>query len=211
MVTFSALELVVATERTKRILQLARETGALLTGEFTLASGKTSSHYFDGKRLTLDREGADLIACEVLDRLAGTDADAVGGLAMGAVPIVSAIAVVGNRTGSPIRSFYVRDTPKEHGTKRQIEGQFVEGSKVAIVDDVITTGGSVRRAIEAVEAAKCEVVRIVVVVDRHEGGSDELRKRYDVTAIVDLWPSGEAVVGESSGTAEEAGEGVLPQ
>jgi len=191
MTTSSFLELGVMTERTKRILELAYETGALLYGEFTLASGKKSDHYFEGKRLTLHPEGAYLIGKEVLDRLAETDVDAIGGLVMGAFPIITATALVSYQEGRPIPSFIVREQPKEHVTQRKIEGHLKAGSKVAIVDDVITTGGSVDRAIEAVEALNCRVVKVIVIVDRHEGGSDKLRKKgYDFASIIDLWPSG---------------------
>ncbi len=212
MVVSSFLELGVATERTKRILELAHETGALLYGDFTLASGKKSDHYFEGKRLTLHPEGAYQLGREVLDRLAEIDVDAIGGLAMGAFPMITAVALVGHLEGRPISSFIVREAPKAHGTKRQIEGHFKEGSRVAIVDDVITTGGSVRKAIQAVEAANCKVVKVIVIVDRHEGGSDELKNEgYDFTAIIDLWPSGEASIDESSATAGEVREGILPR
>jgi len=212
MVVSSFLELGVATERTKRILELAHETGALLYGEFTLASGKKSNHYFEGKRLTLHPEGAYQVGRELLDELAEIGVDAIGGLAMGAFPMITAVALVSHLEGKPIPSFIVREVPKEHGTKRQIEGHLKEGSKVAIVDDVITTGGSVSKAIEAVEAANCKVVKVIVLVDRHEGGSDQLKNEgYDFTAIIDLWPSGEASISESSAVTGEVREGILPQ
>lgn len=192
------------TERTKRILELAHETGALLHGEFTLTSGKKSNHYFEGKKLTLHPEGSYLLGKEVLERLADLEVDAIGGLVMGAFPMITAVALVSHLEGRPLPSFIVREAPKEHGTRRQIEGHFKEGSRVAIVDDVITTGGSVRKAIEAVEAAKCKVVKVIVIVDRHEGGSDELKnKGYDFSAIIDLWPSGEVGIGESSAPGGE--------
>ena len=210
MVVSSCLELGVVTQRTKRILELAHETGALLYGDFTLASGKKSGHYFEGKRLTLHPEGAYQLGREVLDRLAEIDVDAIGGLAMGAFPMITAVALVSHLEGRPISSFIVREASKAHGTKRQIEGHFKEGSRVAIVDDVITTGGSVRKAIEAVEAANCKVVKVIVIVDRHEGGSDKLKKEgYDFTAIFDLWTSVEVGIGESSAVEGEAKAGLL--
>lgn len=187
------------TETAKRILELAREVGALLYGDFTLVSGKKSTYYFDGKRLTFSPEGAYQVGKAVFDELAGLDVDAIGGVPIGGYPIVTAVALVSHLEGKPIPSFAVRDMPKEHGTRRQFEGHFTEGWRVAIVDDVITTGGSLRKTIEAVEAAKGKVVKVVVIVDRHEGGSDQLKKDgYDFTAIIDLWPSGEATVGGSS-------------
>ena len=96
------------TETAKRILELARETGALLYGEFTLTSGKKSTHYFEGKRLTLHPEGAYLIGKEIFGRLSGIDVDAVGGLVMGAFPIITAVALVSYQEGKPIPSFIVR-------------------------------------------------------------------------------------------------------
>ncbi|MFC2056207.1 orotate phosphoribosyltransferase [Chloroflexota bacterium] len=189
-------------EMAKRILELAREVGALLYGEFTLASGKKSTYYFDGKRLTFSPEGAYQAGKAVFDELAGLDVDAIGGVPIGGYPIVTAVSLVSHQEGKPIPSFIVRDVAKEHGTRRQFEGHFTEGSRVAIVDDVITTGGSVRRVIEAVEAAKGKVVKVIVIVDRHEGGSDQLKEAgYDFSAIIDLWSSGEATVGGSSVTA----------
>lgn len=205
------LELGLNTESARRIREIASEVGALLQGEFTLTSGKKSNYYFDGKRITLSPEGAYWVGKAVFDELTRIGVDAIGGLAIGAYPIVTAVALVSHLQGKPIPSFIVREVPKEHGTKRQIEGHLKEGSRVAIVDDVITTGGSVSKAIEAVEAVNCKVVKVIVLVDRHEGGSDKLKKEgYDFTAILHLWPSGEVTVGESSAVTGTAKTGVLP-
>ena len=190
MPTHSSLELGVNTENARRILELAREVGALQEGEFTLTSGKKSNYYFEGKRLTLTPEGAYLVGKVVFDELADVGVDAIGGVAIGGYPMVAAVAVVSHLEGKPIPSFIVREETKEHGTRRRIEGHLKEGSRVAIVDDVITTGGSVSRAIEAAEAAKCKVVKVIVVVDRHEGGSDKLKQQgYDFTGIINLRPA----------------------
>jgi len=211
MVVSYFLELEVVTERTKRILELVHETRALLYGEFTLSSGKKSDHYYDGKQLTLHPEGAYLIGEEILHRLAGIDVDAIGGLVIGAIPIVTAVTLVSHKEGKPIPSFIVREEPKEHGTRKKIEGQFRKGSKVAIIDDVITRGGSVKKAIDAVEAEGCEVVKVIVIVDRKEGGSERLRKEgYNFEAIIDLPPSGKASVSESSAATGEIKTGLLP-
>ncbi|MFC1993278.1 orotate phosphoribosyltransferase [Chloroflexota bacterium] len=187
-----------STENAERIKQIASEVGALMRGEFTLASGKKSKYYFDGKKLTLSPEGAYWIGKVIFDELTKVDIDAVGGVATGAYPIVAAVALTSYMEGKPIPSFIVREVAKEHGTKRQIEGHLKEGSRVAILEDVITTGGSVNKVIEAVEALNCKVVKVIVLVDRHEGGSDKLREDgYDFTAILHLWPSAEMTVGES--------------
>lgn len=211
MITSSFLELGVRTEFTERILELAQETGALLFGEFTLASGKKSGHYFDGKMLTLHPEGAYLIGEAMFNELRDTDVDAVGGLAMAAIPIVTAIAMNSHQKGKPIPAFFVREEVKPHGTRKKIEGPLNPGSRVAIVDDVITTAGSVKKAIEAVEAVGCKVVKVIVIVDRHEGGSDRLKEEgYDFTALIHLGPTGEATISESSATEAETGSRILP-
>lgn len=208
----STLELRVNTRDAERILEIARETGALLEGDFTLASGRKSNHYFEGKRLTLSAEGAYQVGKVIFDELADTDVDAVGGLAIGADPIATAVALVSHLKGKPIPSFIVREVPKQHGTRKKIEGHIKEGFRVVIVDDVITTGGSVSKAIEAVEEAGCKVAKVIVLVDRHEGGSEKLEEAgYDFTSIIDLLPSGEVTVGRSSAVRGESREGVLPR
>ena len=186
-------------EGAKRILGIAYGVGALLQGEFTLVSGKKSKFYFDGKKLTLSPEGAYWVGKVIFDELAEIGVDAVGGVAVGGYPIVTSVAVISHLEGKPIPSFMVREVAKEHGTMKQIEGHLKPGSRVAIVDDVITTGGSISKAIEVAEAANARVVKVIVITDRHEGGSDKLRKEgYDFSSILHLWPSGEITVGESS-------------
>lgn len=186
------LELGLDNESARRLLEVAHRVGAFLRGEFTLTSGRKSDHYFDGKKITLSPEGAYWVGKAVFDELAGIEVDSVGGLAIGADPIASAVALVSHLEGKPVPSFIVRDVAKGHGTKRRIEGHLREGSRVAIVEDVITTGGSVIKAIEAVEDARCQVVKVIVLVDRHEGGSDRLKQAgYGFTSILHLWPSSE--------------------
>jgi len=185
----STLKLGVDTENTRRILEIAREVGALLHGDFTLVSGKKSDYYFEGKRLTLTPEGSYLIGKAIFDELADAGMAAVGGVATGGYPIATAVALVSHLEGKPITSFIVKEETKGHGTQRKVEGYLPEGARVAIVDDVITTGGSVLRAIEAVEAAGGKVARVILLVDRHQGGSDTLKQKgYDFTTFIDLWP-----------------------
>ena len=185
------LELGLNTESAERIRTIAGEVGAFLQGEFILASGKKSSYYFDGKKLTLSPDGAYWVGKAMFDEIAEIGVDAVGGVATGAYPIATAVALVSHLEGKPLPAFMVREVVKAHGTKRQIEGHLKEGSRIAIVEDVITTGGSVGKVIEAVEAAHCEVAKVIAIVDRHEGGSDKLKEQgYDFAAILHLRPSG---------------------
>lgn len=146
---------------------------ALRTGTFTLASGRTSHYYVDGRTVTLSAEGAATIGRRVLDLLADhPDVEAVGGLTMGADPIVGAtLAVAGAGARPALRGFLVRKEAKGHGTGRLVEGPLSPGMVVAIVDDVATTGGSSLTAVDAVEAIGCEVRLVIAVLDRLEGAA----------------------------------------
>jgi len=175
----------------KRLLEVFKEK-AVLKGDFTLSSGLKSSCYFDGRMVTLWPEGAYLIGKKIYDIVRAAKADAVGGMTLGADPMVTAVAVVSYLEGKPMPVFIVRKEPKKHGTQRLIEGHLPRGAKVAIVDDVITTGASVLRAIEAAEAEGCKVVKVVVLLDRHQGGSEEIRRKgYDFTTILSAGEEGE--------------------
>lgn len=191
------------TQPTHRLLALALERGALKYGDFTLSSGKKSSYYFDGRRLSLDPEGAHLIAQALLPLLRRAGVQAVGGLTLGADPIVAAVALASfpDKSGRPIPGFIVRKEAKGHGTRQGVEGYLLQPQdRVAIVDDVCTTGGSLFQAIEAAEAAGCTVVKVVALLDRMEGGSDELRRRgYDFQALLTASPQGEIRVAADGG------------
>ncbi|MFO8010402.1 MAG: orotate phosphoribosyltransferase [Dehalococcoidia bacterium] len=154
-------------------------------GYFTLSSGKESLYYFDGRLTSLWPEGAYLIGKSILRVVREARLQAVGGPTIGADPIVSAVALMSYLEGSPIPGFIVRKEPKKHGGQRHIEGILPEKANVAIVDDVVTTGGSLLRVIEVVEAAGCHVGQVIVVVDRQEGGSDEIKNRgYELTSLL---------------------------
>jgi len=155
-------------------------------GEFTLASGKKSNYYLDCRLTTLDPEGALLTGhciLELLDEM-GVKPDAIGGLSMGADPLVTAAGVVSAIEKRPLPGFLVRKEAKEHGRQRQIEGmENLREKKVVIVDDVCTTGGSTQEAIDAAEREGCEVIAVISLVDREEGGSDILRAKYNYRSI----------------------------
>ena len=146
-------------------------------GHFTLASGRQSTLYIDARLTTMSPEGLALIGPLALQQLrkVGWDVDAVGGLTLGADPISYAIAYASSTTTKPLRAFTVRKEAKSHGTGRLIEGPFREGDRVAVIEDVITTGGSALRAVEAIRAAGGFVIGILSLVDREEGGREALQ------------------------------------
>ena len=143
---------------------------------FTLASGKTSNFYFNCKPTALDPEGMNLIGNIIFDMLEDSEITATGGLTLGADPIANALSVISYQRGKPIKSFIVRKDVKEHGTKGRIEGDVKKGEKVAILDDVITTGGSTIIAIERAREAGLEVDRVIALIDREEGGRENIEK-----------------------------------
>lgn len=141
-------------------------------GQFTLASGKQSKYYIDARLTTMSPEGLSLIGPLALSTLrqSGWEIDAVGGLTLGADPISYAISYASADSLRPLRAFTVRKEAKSHGTGKTIEGPFKEGDRVAVIEDVITTGGSALRAIEAVRATNGIVAGVLALVDREEGG-----------------------------------------
>ncbi|MBV9996896.1 MAG: orotate phosphoribosyltransferase [Caulobacteraceae bacterium] len=147
-------------------------------GRFTLSSGRESDLYFNLKPTMMDARGARLCAEAFLARVLEEKVDYVGGLEMGAVPVISALAAVSDVKGVPVRTFFVRKEAKGHGTREVIEGlgpgESLTGKRVLIVDDVATTGGSVVKAVEAARAAGAVVEAALVIVDRQEGASEAL-------------------------------------
>jgi orotate phosphoribosyltransferase len=141
-------------------------------GQFTLASGKQSKYYVDTRLTTMSPEGLSVIGPLALSilRESGWVIDAVGGLTLGADPISYAISYASASSDRPLRAFTVRKEAKSHGTAKTIEGPFKEGDRVAVIEDVITTGGSALRAIEAVRTANGTVAGVLALVDRQEGG-----------------------------------------
>jgi orotate phosphoribosyltransferase len=164
-------------DRDRLIELLRRDT--LKRGTFTLASGRTSHYYVDGRKVTLSAAGAALIGAGVMERLAEhPDVQAVGGLTMGADPIVGAtLALAGLAGRADIRGFLVRKEAKTHGTGSRVEGPLAPGTTVAILDDVATTGGSSLQAVDAVEAMGCRVAVVIVVLDRLEGAAAAFESR----------------------------------
>ena len=146
------------------------------TGKITLSSGKETDFYFDGRTISLTPEGSYLIARVALAELAELEIDAVGGPTSGADPMVSSIGVVAFQQECDLGLFYVRKDAKAHGMCKRVEGpDLAPGARVFPVDDVLTSGGSLLRALEAVrEDTQVEVVGALVLVDREEGGREAL-------------------------------------
>lgn len=147
-------------------------------GHFTLASGRQSTLYIDARLTTMSPEGLALIGPLALQQLrkASWDVDAIGGLTLGADPISYAIAYASASTAKPLRAFTVRKEIKTHGTGRLIEGPFCEGDRVAVIEDVITTGRSALRAVKAIRGAGGFVIGVLALVDREEGGRETLHE-----------------------------------
>ena len=179
----------------ERLLELAVERGALKYGEFTLTSGKKSPYYFDGRLLSLDPEGSYLIAQLVIPILRDAGIKAVGGPTLGADPIVAGVALWSHLSGLRMPGFIVRKEAKSHGTGQAIEGPLEPGSRVAIIDDTCTTGMSLFQSIAAAEALDCRVAKVIAVLDRREGGTEELLAAgYDFTSLLAATPEGEIAV-----------------
>ncbi len=144
---------------------------AIRKGTFKLSSGEQATYYCDGKMVTLDPEGAALVAEAMFEELADVEFDAVGGMDMGATPIVSVLGDYARRHGRIFPTFVVRKEAKSHGTKKQIEGPIPSApSRVVIIDDVVTSGGSIAKAIQTVRAANHTVVLATCILDRDAGG-----------------------------------------
>ena len=175
-------------------------------GDFELTSGKRSDYYIDCRTTTMHAQGQVLIGKVGLEaiREAGMRPDAIGGLTMGADPLAYAIAAESWREDDPIHAFSVRKRAKRHGKGQLIEGCFEPGARVVIVEDVITTGGSALKACEAVNMARGEVLGVLGLVDREEGGRATLENAGLQTVVLytatDLRACKEAV---SSGGAPE--------
>ncbi len=154
----------------------AKVNGALLKGDVTLASGKKSSFYFDCRMVTLDQEGAHLAAKAMLEEIRKLSANAVGGMSIGADPLVSTIGNIAHVEGLPLKLFYVRKEAKKHGRRKLIEGPgLADTDRAVIVEDVTTTGGSALKALSAVRREfGAEVLAVVTLVDRQEGAADFL-------------------------------------
>jgi len=159
--------------RWRRLQDIIR-VQSLKTGTFTLSSGRTSTYLFQLRQTTMLPEGAALLADIIIDYMKSQGISCIGGLEMGAVPIVSAAAAVSHLKAYPVDAFFVRKAAKEHGAQERIDGHLRAGADVLMIDDVATTGDSILRAIEGIANHDPHVRRALAVVDREEGATQNL-------------------------------------
>lgn len=174
-----------ATER-DRLRQMLLDR-SMRFGEFVLSSGATSNYYIDVRKTSLHPDGLRMISKMFYELLQADHVTAIGGLTMGADPLVTGVMLYSAERGRPLEGFLVRRTSKEHGTRGQVEGNLAGHKRVAILDDVITSGESSIIAAEAAESYKAEVVRVLAVVDRAQGAAQIFQQRgYPFTALFSI-------------------------
>jgi orotate phosphoribosyltransferase len=166
----------------RRLLELFRER-AVSFGRFTLASGKTSSYYVNSKKALFHSETVALIGEALWDLTHDLNVQAVGGLEVGAIPMATAAVLHYHQQGRSLEGFFVRKKVKEYGSQERIEGVLPSGARVAVVDDVLTTGGSALQAVQEVERAGGQVAAVVCIVDRLEGAREVFAPKYDYRPI----------------------------
>src|SRR5216684_7464945 len=186
-------------ERLHRLI----EKLCVIEGDFVLSTGVKSRYYFDCKTVTLDGEGLTLIGQELLKEIEKLPVKptAIGGLTMGADFITAAVIMMSHQTGGKLlKGSIARKEPKKHGTRRKTENELPRGTKIVAIDDVITTGSSTLMACKEFEEAGYEIVGILAVVDREQGGKKTLEEKYkhvrtlfktsDVTTLASLAQKG---------------------
>ena len=169
----------------KRLLELVKSR-AVSFGQFTLASGKQSSYYINSKKILFHAESVALLAEMLWRQTRDLNIQAVGGLEVGAIPLATACVYRYHQEGKDLEGFFVRKQPKGHGTQDRIEGVLPPGARVAVVDDVLTTGGSALQAVQEAERAGATVVAVVCIVDRLEGAAAVFSPRYQYRPIFTL-------------------------
>ena len=176
----------------EELLELKRRLARLLVkksyreGDFVLASGRRSDYYFDCRVTALHAEGSWLIGTLFNHMLREMDIKGVGGMTMGADPLVAATTVISHEQGRPLHGLLVRKEAKGHGTGQFVEGlgNFSTGDRVAMLEDVVTTGGSLLKACDRIRDAGLSIVAVCAILDREEGGREKLREAgYDLLAL----------------------------
>jgi orotate phosphoribosyltransferase len=159
----------------QKLLTIISRASLLQGREFRLTSGRSSNFFIDLKKTMLDPEGASLLADLLFDKIKAEDVDCIGGMETGAIPIV-AVLCMRSWPEKPIKGFFIRKESKGHGTDQRVDGLLDRGSRVILLEDVTTTGGSAMRAVDQARQYQCTVVKVITVVDRLEGADDNFRK-----------------------------------
>lgn len=179
-------------ENRQRLIEYIRKHSFKKSGTpiFKLTSGNLSSFYFDLKKTTYSPEGQYLIGNLMCDKMSelGLKPKAIGGLTMGADPIATATAYCSYLRGEPVAALVIRKEPKAHGTGNQVEGDVAAGDDVIIIDDVVTTGGSTIKALEAAKKAGLNIIAVIVLLDRceFEGRQNIEKSGYPVYSILSI-------------------------
>lgn len=169
-----------------KLLELVNKH-AVVHGDFILSSGQKSTYYIDGKLLSLMPEGLNYLSRVILEMIDGEQVDAIAGLTLGADPIIGGVASMSFETKKPVAGLIVRKEKSGHGREKRIEGPIRPGMNVVVVEDVVTTGSSSFKAIEALEEAGCKVVKVIAMVDRLQGGREAFAaKNYKFEPIFTL-------------------------
>lgn len=165
------------TEARSRLIELFRSR-ALLLGKFVLASGKESTYYINSKKALFHSECAALLGDALFEATRDLNIQAIGGLEVGALPMATAAVIRYHQAGRVLEGFFVRKQAKDHGSKERVEGVLEPGWRVAVVDDVLTTGTSALEAVRAVEERGAQVVAIICIVDRLQGAAELFADKY---------------------------------
>lgn len=185
------------TQSRPRLARLLADN-AVIHESVVLASGRRSPYYVDCRQVLLDPEGAELAGALSWNLLAETGIKAVGGLTLGADPLVCAVSAAAWAQSRRVTGFFIRKEAKKHGLQQWVEGPFIEeGTPVAVVDDVLTSGGSLGTAIEKARQAGGVVVAAVVVIDREEGGREAIEKILDGAPLHALFTANELLAADS--------------
>lgn len=169
-----------------KLLELVNKH-AVVHGDFILSSGQKSTYYIDGKLLSLMPEGLNYLSRVILEMIDGEKVDAIAGLTLGADPIIAGVATLSYESKKPVAGLIIRKEKSGHGREKRIEGPLRKGMRVVVVEDVVTTGSSSFKAIEALEEAGCEVVKVIAMVDRLQGGGEAFAaKKYKFEPIFTL-------------------------
>lgn len=159
-----------------KLLELVNKH-AVVHGDFILSSGQKSTYYIDGKLLSLMPEGLNYLSRVILEMIDSEKVDAIAGLTLGADPIIAGVATLSYESKKPVAGLIIRKEKSGHGREKRIEGPLRKGMRVVVVEDVVTTGSSSFKAIEALEEAGCEVVKVIAMVDRLQGGGEAFAAR----------------------------------